>query len=151
MEAAGTHHASIEVWIEVDALPAAVDGDFGFKELAGFLVLVDQAPTSYAALGACGEVAAGLGQGDGFDVAVECGLCCQLGGAKLLEKAVSSWRTLHPQRQGRCRGAYSTASTGEVLRRWHETQALPMLPSWVPPNPAPMAEEGDGLQEKPTA
>lgn len=82
MEAAGTHHASIEVWIEVDALPAAVDGDFGFKELAGFLVLVDQAPTSYAALGACGEVAAGLGQGDGFDVAVECGLCCQLGESK---------------------------------------------------------------------
>lgn len=100
MEAAGTHHAGVEVWIEVDALPAAVDGDFGFKELAGFPVLVGQAPTSYAALGACGEVAAGLGQGDGFYVVVECGLCCQLGEREAFGEGCEQLKDTSPTETG---------------------------------------------------
>lgn len=83
VEAACTHHAGVEMWIEVDAFPAAVDGDFGFKELVGRLVVVSQAPSSYAALGACGEVAAGLGQWNGLDIVIESGLCCQLGESKV--------------------------------------------------------------------
>lgn len=62
VEAAGTDHASVEMRIEADAFPAAVDGDFGLKELVGRLVVINQAPPGYAALGARREVAAGLGQ-----------------------------------------------------------------------------------------
>lgn len=67
----------------MDAFPAVVDGDFGFKELVGHLVIISQAPPGYAALGACGEVAANLGQWNGLDVVTESGLCCQLGEGKV--------------------------------------------------------------------
>lgn len=82
MEAAGTNHAGVEMRVEEDAFPAAVDGDLGLKELVGCLVVVDQPPAGYAALGARGEVTAGLGQWDGLDVFVESGLCRQLGESK---------------------------------------------------------------------
>lgn len=83
MEAASTDHAGVEMRVEADAFPAAVDGDFGFKELVGCLVVINQAPPGYAALGARGEVAAGLGQWNGLDVVIESGLCCQLGESKV--------------------------------------------------------------------
>lgn len=82
MEAAGTNHTGVEMRVEEDAFPASVDGDLGFKELVGCLVIINQAPAGYAALGARGEVTAGLGQWDGLDVVVESGLCCQLGKSK---------------------------------------------------------------------
>lgn len=79
MEAAGAHHAVVEVWVEQNAFSAAVDGDFGFEEFAGSLVLINQAPSCYGARGARGEVAAGFGQRNGADVFVELDLRCQLG------------------------------------------------------------------------
>lgn len=78
MEAAGAHHAVVEVWVEQNAFSAAVDGDFGFEEFAGSLVLINQAPSCYGARGARGEVAAGFGQRNGADVFVELDLRCQL-------------------------------------------------------------------------
>lgn len=74
VEAASTDHARIEVWIEEDTFPAAVDGDFGLKEFVGGLVLIDAAPAGDHTLGARGEVAAPLGQWDGLDVLIESGL-----------------------------------------------------------------------------
>lgn len=71
VEAACTDHARIEVWVKKGAFPAAVDGDFGLKELVGGPVLVDQAPASNHALGARGEVTARPGQGDGLDVVID--------------------------------------------------------------------------------
>jgi len=83
VEAASTDHASAEMRIEADAFPAAVDGDLGFKELVGCLVVINQAPPGYAALGARGKVAAGFGQWNGLDVVIESGLHCQLGESKV--------------------------------------------------------------------
>lgn len=74
VEASSTDHARIEVWVEEDAFPAAVDGDLGLKELVGGPVLINQTPSSNHAPGARGEVTAGLGQWDGLDVLIESGL-----------------------------------------------------------------------------
>lgn len=74
VEAAGTDHARVEVWVEEDAFPAAVDGDSGLKELVGGPVLIDPTPAGDHALGARGEVTAGLGQWDRLDVVIESGL-----------------------------------------------------------------------------